>query len=415
MNMQYNKQHSKALLAQYYRQRIPAERFPLMTDYAAVTFRPGGFRGSFEGKPIRRAGMAVMFTLSYESGSAGDGMQHPRIPLAAYGASARQDGTVVRGANEQRLQLDLRRRPTAGGRGRVIDLERNPSLLETALRMDQSCQAAVRQRRPPLSCVRLPRVLFGFAPSRVPEFRDTAALRSLAAARLKVPVWQLGKNGEVLLKELLHDVWEQNLIGAEAAGNDTGNVLVAAELCPGAHGALGIYEDFSELIGAPVWNPIRDLTVKQYINPARQVWLELGFGVDPDLNQAIDDDLMAEAERRVRQSLGEAAPTFEQDDIYDGLTQPDLPLQATRELLPLMRARLPRWASECCTDADLIRAAHLPHEPLWLSFAPRVQVVTPVCLEKLLGADVCVQTHAPSAALLQSKLTDIGHDLVVAG
>lgn len=234
--MRATREHStKNLVAQYYRQRQSDAAVIEMEDYCAVTFRPGGYCDSFDGKLIRRAGEAVMFTLGY---SDRPGTPATALPLNAYGAVVSAEGTVARSAAQQRLALDLRSRPRAGARGRTIDPVRNPALLETALRLDQRRQAVYKQGRPPACEVRLPRVLLGFRSDRPPAFQDTPALRQLAATKLSIPLKKLGQHGDALLQRLLVDLWAEQMVGPMAPNNPTGNLLVDARLCPAATGFL---------------------------------------------------------------------------------------------------------------------------------------------------------------------------------
>lgn len=369
---------SKRLMGQYYRQRLSASDLGQLEDYGAVTFRPGGHADSFEDKVIRRAGVAVMLTLNYDVNSDG-----ASIPVCAYGASTGANGDVRRGSSDLRLRLDLRRRPQPGARGRTIDPARNPSLLETALRMDQRCQTLLRSGRDPADCIQMPRVLLGFAAQCAPAFEDTLALRQRAACKLGISIRKLGQNGVLLLQKLLRDVWEESLIQPAARGNATGNLLVDAQLCPSARNFLNVFEDFSDLLGVPTWNPARDIVLPMFGNPARKVWASAGYGSLPDFNQPIADAALKDVEAQMRVELGEHAEAFSREDIYDGLTSPDEPLRLWSQLLPQLRMRLPHWANACCADADLRDAVRRPEQPLWVRYACRVQVVTRQALAQL--------------------------------
>lgn len=383
---------TKRLMGKYYRQRLSASELGQLKDYCAVTFRPGGHADSFEGKGVRRTGQAVMLTLGYDAGSDG-----PTIPVHAYGSTTGSVGDVRRGERDLRLCLDLRRRPQVGARGRVIDPARNPSLLETALRMDQRCQVLLRSGRAPADCLRMPRVLLGFAAQRPPAFEDTVALRHRAARKLGISFHRLGQNGDVLLDKLLRDVWDESLVSPHAPENLTGNLLVDRELCPSARGFLNVFEDFSELLGVPTWNPAREVVAPMFANPAYKIWEAAGYTSPPDFNQPLPDAVLVDIEARMHSELPEHAAAFSREDIYDGLTNPDEPLRMWSQLLPQLRQRLPHWANACSTDSDLRDAVRHPEQPLWVRYACRVQVVSR-------RAAIQALSDAPEAPSLENSL-----------
>jgi hypothetical protein len=122
------------MISQYYAQRIPADHWESMENCVGITFRPGGFKDSFATKSILPAGTATMFRLSYEVQTGRKG--EPRLHIPVLGIKGRDlpTGGVTYDEQAHCLRVDLSCRPREGGRGCVIDPERNPSLLETALR-----------------------------------------------------------------------------------------------------------------------------------------------------------------------------------------------------------------------------------------------------------------------------------------
>jgi hypothetical protein len=58
------------------------------------------------------------------------------------------------------------------------------------------------------------------------------------------------------------------------------------------------------------WNPARDVSIPEYANPARQVLQEVGLGDEPDFNQPIDDEVIRNMLRHMRQLLGDQAGAF---------------------------------------------------------------------------------------------------------
>lgn len=406
-------QATKRLMGQFFRQRRSPEDLANLSDCCAVTFRPGGHADSFEGRNLQRAGQAVMFTLEYEQGTSPKTGGHG-IPVKAYCAVADAVGRVRRVLDEPRLSVDLWQRPRVGARGRVIDPGRNPTLLETALRMDQRCYAVLCSSKRQGRHLMLPKVLLGFPSCCPPAFADTPALRAIAAQKLGIPQHQLGRNGDLLLARLLYDVWEESVIPANAPGNLTGNLLVPAELCPGARGFLNVFEDFSQLVGVPTWNPVRDVEVIMFANPARQVWREAGYERLPDFDEPLPTGLLEQLEERMRTVLAEYAQAFSREDVYDGLTSPDEPLRIWSKLLPELRCRLPHWAHACCTDEDLRAAVYNPSAPLLVRYACRVQVVSRVALHDAFRYGFEPKGVAASRAS-QTPVMPEGESLAIAG
>jgi len=366
--------NARKMISQYYSQRIPAERWVVMEGCVGFTFRPGGFKASFADKSILPAGTATMFRVCYEVQP--DRKGEPRLHIPVLGIKGRDLPTGGVAYDEQApcVRVDLSFRPREGARGCIIDPGRNPSLLETALRVDKACQRTIEMGRRLQSNSIYPRVLLGFTKSRLPAFRNSAELRARAARQLGISIHRVGQNGDLLLDKLLRDTWEQSIIPPTDPRNWTETFLVDAALCPFAQGFLRIYEDFGELLGEAVFNPARTLEYEQFANPALAVFRELGLGDSPDFNQPFTDDLIGRMLDSIRSHLGASALLFTENDLLDGLTEPDLPLIPWESLIPKLRAQLSVHANECCTISDLKSAARRPSEALWLRYACRVQV-----------------------------------------
>lgn len=398
---QSSNRSSRKMISQYYAQRIPADRWESMENCVGITFRPGGFKDNFAAKSILPAGTATMFRLNYEVQPGRKG--EPRLYIPVLGIKGRDlpSGGVAYGEQAHCLRVDLSCRPREGGRGSVIDPGRNPSLLETALRMDKACQRTMELGRRLQGNPVYPRVLLGFTESRLPAYRDSVELRSRAARQLGISIHRLGQNGDLLLDKLLRDTWEQAIIPPTDARNWTETFLVEAALCPFAQGFLRIYEDFSELLGEAVFNPARTLEYEQFANPAIAVFRELGLADSPDFNQAFSDELIGRMLHSIRCHLGESALLFTETDLLDGLTEPDVPLIPWDSLIPKMRAQLSAHANECCTTADLKSAARRPGEALWLRYACRVQVCR---------SHRQIDSTPPSGSNLTLRLTSQQHE-----
>jgi hypothetical protein len=361
----------RTLVGRYFAQRSALSDVSALSNWLAVTYRPGGYTGSFKGRTILPVGSATKFVLSYDETPTNRDKPKATIPFKGYRAIVRRNGLIDYESGGPCLHLDLSRRPRPGVGGRVFDPERNPSLLDTALRMDKACKLAVASRRRLPGEPITPRTLLEFAASNLPPFQDTPFLRTLTAESLGVAVQELGANGEVLLSRLLHDVWEQAIV---RPSDSNGAVMLDARLCPGASGFLRAYEDFSQLLGVPTWNPARDVPPAFHPNPALDVLREVGLGLKPDFESPIGDDLIREMLLKMRARVEHLPARFTDEDLLDAVTAYSGPLVAWSEVLPRLRARLPVWADECCEDEDLRRAALRPAEPLWVRYACRVQV-----------------------------------------
>ncbi|WP_254509204.1 hypothetical protein [Anatilimnocola floriformis] len=367
--------NTRKLISQFYAQQIPEDRWEPMADCVGLTFRPGGFANSFSARSILPAGTAVMVQLQYELENDRTGRRRLRIPLKGIRGRDLPDGGVSYDGQPPCVQVDLSWRPRAGARGRTIDPERNPSLLETSLRIDKACQRAANQRRklPAVPCY--PRVLLSITENQLPHYQDSPRLRVLAARKLGEPVHTLGRNGDVLLERLLKETWDNSILTPDNPRNWTGTYLVEAALCPTMRSFVRIYEDFSDLLGEPVFNPARSVAFEQYANPAKGVLKEMGLGDNPDLNQPFSDETVARMVDLMRTHLADQSLLFTEGDLFDGLTEHHLPLIAWSSLLPKLRAQLSVHSNECCMDDDLKLAARRPAEALWLRHACRVQVV----------------------------------------
>ncbi|WP_254510222.1 hypothetical protein [Anatilimnocola floriformis] len=368
------KVNTRKLVSQYFAQRLPADRWEAMRGCIGITFRPGGFKDDFAQKSILPAGTATMFQLHYEVQANHAGEPRLRIPIVAIRGCDLPTGGVCYDEQSARLRVDLSYRPHVGARGCVIDPERNPSLLDTALRIDKACQRAVAMRRRLQRNFLYPRVLLSFTKELLPTYRDTPALRQLAARRLQVPVRRLGSNGELLLDRLLRETWDQAVLPPTHPRNWTETYLVPADLCPNSYGFFRIYEDFTDLLGVPTWNPARDSMVDRFHNPAKEIFGILGLGDQPDFNEKIPDDLIVRMLSEMRSRTEGFRVNFSDEDLLDGITSPEQSLIAWSRVLPKLRDGLTVFANQCSTDHDLKAAVLQPSEPLWLRFACRVQV-----------------------------------------
>jgi hypothetical protein len=138
---------------------------------------------------------------------------------------------------------------------------------------------------------------------------------------------------------------------------------------------LRIYEDFSNMLGVPTRNPARGVSPFQLPNPAADVLARYRVDASQDFNQPLSEELITELKRAMREAIGAAAESFEDEEILDAITSPERPLVSWRRVLRKLRSRLTPYFSECSTDDDLLRAARNPDDPLIASGACKVQVL----------------------------------------
>lgn len=366
---------ARRLIRKHNQQITAQEQHPDLANAFAITFLPERPASTFHGKTLQRVGMAPMVVMSYEPNP--DMTGQFSMPLRGFRGKAHPDGSVCYGGDAGNLFLyDGAICPKHGAAKGAIVAVKNPMLVGLVLRLDQACKNQLESGLPPILMPKLPRILLGFSPTEPPCFEDSPALRRLAARKLGMPVNRLGSNGQVLLDRLLQDLWHRQLVARDAPGNSTDKLLVDAEFCTQARWALEIYEDFSELVGMHVWNPVRKIKLLETENPAREVLRLHDVDTTQNFSQCFSHELIARLETAMRAALGGSQRLFTQEEILDGLTSPDRPLVGYRASLPKLRSQISPYVSECTTDDDLLRAARHPDEPLIATGACRIQVVS---------------------------------------
>ncbi len=360
-----------------------------MERLLGLTWRPGDQTGHFLGKLLRPVGAAVLCSLRYSAELAAGCREARRTLLTGFTANASVDGHVAYDKNVFFYDVRQRRRAGGSGRGRVLDHQRNPSLMETALALHAHCTKWLERSHRLAPCPSLPQVFLGFAPNEVPEYEETPAWREYVARDLEIPVSQLATRNATLLDTQLRNVWHERLRQPETAGNPTPYVLVDAELCNQARRSLRVYEDFSDLVGVPTWNPIREVLSNPRPNPAHEVLKQAKIDVrQADWAELVSSDETDALEKAMRQRLGPGSEMFTQDDIYTALCNPGEPavaisgqaaqmIEAIGEgtILRYMRQLLSEPISEGTTDEDLQTAMQNPGAPLIASGLCRPQVI----------------------------------------
>jgi hypothetical protein len=332
-------------------------------DLVALTFRPGDRTATFNGKTFRPIGTAVGVVLTYDADGA--------LTVGGFRGTETPAGDVRYGGAGREFQH--RTDPTnSGGLRFQLPYGRNPSLVDLAIRMDKLCGRIGRNRLPRLPL--LPRILLGFGKGDLPPYVATPGLRRLAAARLNVTLRHLAGNPPEWVERLLTDLWGELLADPTAFDPHSGLVIVDAELCAPAHRPLRVFEDFSDLIGDWTWNPARALHIPRLPNPAREILAKYGIDPKDGFEQPIPEVRLEAITAEFRETLGDFAASFDEEDVFDALVFPDEDAFACSQLLPHLRRRLKPFWNETTTDTDLRRAARYPQLALFASGACRVQV-----------------------------------------
>lgn len=330
-----------------------------LSDVVALTFRPGDRTETFYNKLIRPLGAAVGVALSYNEAGR-------EIHLVGFRGEGDRNGRVRYGCDGRReFQYDVRQ-PLFGHAPDRLPSLRNPSLVDLAVRMDQACHRRSRVSSTP----QLPRILLGFAPHSLPEYAPSDALRRRAAQRLGIGLRKLNSNPAALVDRLLRQVWED--LTSVPVDPDYGLVLIDADVCPESSRPLRVFEDFSELVGAWIWNPARGLLVREFSNPAADILrrCRIDFRSHDSISQEQVESAMAEMKEVVRGY----AVDFDDEDLLDALAMPHEPLMPTTGLLPQLRKRLTDYWSACVQDRDLRQALRRPRAPLFAAGACRIQL-----------------------------------------
>ncbi len=370
----YRTLHAVRRLVHRHHVQITTRQQPAELAYLlAITFLPPQDTQTFSGRRLQRIERSPLVVLSYEADPKNPG--HFRMPLRGYRASANADGSIQYGGEGGPLFMyDGAKPPHPENRG-AINPYAKPALLDLLLRLDSACKRHLQGRQRLLEVPKLPRILLGFPPSEPPAFEDTPALRRLAARQIGIPLKHLGQNGPVLLERLLEEIWHRELILPGAPGNWTDSLLVEATFCTSARRLLGVYGDYSDLVGMHLWNPVRDVELIRVHNPACDVLREHDVDVSQNFGQFFPDELIERLELAMRTAVGPSHRLFTTEEVLDALTSPDEPLIGYNASLSRLRSRLSASVSKCTTDDDLLRAARRPDGPLVASGACRIQVV----------------------------------------
>lgn len=297
-----------------------------------------------------------------------NGSQH-RLTLA--GATSKFDDSAgllryANGMGDQPCQYDFTKEPRAGAFGDVLDGAQHHVLFTAG---NNCLQALVDSDDQTLQSLVLPRLLCLIEGSHMPI--DQKKLDAVCAA----------------IPEDLRAQYRQRRI-EEAIVVSLGTKFADASLMPDkeirkAFREKRCYEDYSELLGADMPNPVRKVLMVK--NPARTVLAAAGMGAGWDVTASQETMEMLLTQMRTRLPLPELASD---NDLLDALAEPDRPIRFSRQFSDIVKAEpaavcramrntFPLGASvrDYVKDDELLAAARNPENPLRVSAYARIQVV----------------------------------------
>lgn len=208
----------------------------------------------------------------------------------------------------------------------------------------------------------------------MPPYEPTIGLQRIAAKQAAISLKKLQGNPPEIVERFLRNSWDE-IVAATQVDPDTGLVLFDADVCSTQAQPLRVFEDFRPFVGDWTWNPIRELNLPQFTNPAHEILKR--FGIDPrdGFDQPIPDVRFKAMIEAYRAAIGDPAGGMDEEDVLDGLVLPDEPLVPVSSAIAAMRRKLSPYWNECATDLDLRLAARRPAEPLFASGACQIQVI----------------------------------------
>lgn len=370
-----------------------------MSSLLALTWRPGDQSGSFLSKMFRPLGSPLMVV--QHSGLVED-MRHnegrgkrkaiKREQIALFGYKSEIDpstGDVYFGGPQRNVfAYDFGLTPHVGASSRILDPKRNPSMTQLGLELDAIRQKYAERSFLPAERPRMPRIFLGFQSNKLPPFEDSPMLRHRAARRLRKSVQEINAMPDDAREKVLRQEWKKAFVHPGRGDNTTHLCLINQEMCNRIRMSILTYENFSELCGAELHNPVQDLISPQAAieNPTFKVANKLKI----DVHKAVNGDRERDAEdgqkleQGVKEALGHRAMLCSMDDIVHMLQNPrqqivpaganDIASLPDRVVIELMREAADHFG-ECCTDAALLQAAHNPNEKLFAAGVCNAQII----------------------------------------
>lgn len=379
-----------------------------MDSLAAITWTPGGYHTSFLGRMFRPIGTATMVSMFSHPG-----VNSHVVHLNGYTAEICADGYLLGGPDRNVFAYDFTEAPRFNAPNFVINPRRNPALGYLGLEMDGVRRKYVRNKLVPEDHLVAPSVYLGFKADAIPDMEDTPMLRARVARNMRRHIGEVDQMDEATRTAFLVEEWPRCVIPPGVDGNNTKFHLINAELCVRAvNWAEQIFERFTELCGAELFNPVRELLNPErgLQNPVREVAAELGIQLPLPDSMVYGDDrerLLARAaacgihfpasketlgldqglllEKALRQRLADLTHLVSDYDVVQMVLNPtqryyvpegvqDLTAVSDDDLVSLMRDVAGRYA-DACTDEDLLHAGRHPNQPLFASGLCSIQVL----------------------------------------
>ena len=318
------------------------------------------------------------------------------------------------------MHHDLSRQAYSGARGATLDPRHlsDPSVrhgqrpnarwLSLALEAD-AARESVQQNHLLEMAPQLPQIWIGYTDPVLAPFCDTPALRHRVAAHMQRPVTELDHMSQLERDLLLRAEWPSLFWPPTAEGNTTGMYLLAHTFVRSLVGSARQFEDFTDLIGQVIPNPLAELLAYEIPNPATVLADAHGYDLADVLKVLADSAASATSvqqatricevlEERIRANLGELAKVITDIDIEMAVVEPHKRLKVCPEmverlddatLLAVFRAML--WqisphVLEGLQDEDLVRCVNTHPQALVLPYVAAVQVLY---RNPELGADHC--------------------------
>ncbi len=246
-----------------------------------------GITWNLRGRTMLKLGTASMQVLSYHPSA--DPEMRDTIELRCITAAAGPGGTI--NYNQVRMSHDFLRSPFPGARERVLDPRDegcagtrpgdrpNASWVKLALEVDRkAAQAAAGNHHLPVVPM-LPVFYAGFSSMSDISMEITPALLWQLSQEHNTSVADLKAMPAEELNQLATAFWPRLWRAPDTEGNDTGKWLIETAFITDFSQSTQLYEDFSDMMGVDVWNPVRNITQATVANPVAAIAAELNISL----------------------------------------------------------------------------------------------------------------------------------------
>lgn len=246
-----------------------------------------GVTWNLRGRTMLKLGTASMQVLSYHPSANPE--TRDTIELRCITAAAGPGGTIS--YDQVRMSHDFLRSPFPGARERVLDPRDegcpgtrpgdrpNASWVKLALEVDRkAAQAAAGNHHLP-AVPMLPVFYAGFESMSSIGMEITPALMWQLSQEHNATVADLEAMPAEELNQLATAFWPRLWRAPATEGNDTGKWLIETAFITDFSQSPQLYEDFSDMMGVDVWNPVRNITQATVVNQVRVCAAELNISL----------------------------------------------------------------------------------------------------------------------------------------